>query len=331
MRALLAGIDTHPANSLALMLRSIGYEPYMLSDRAMDALEKQGYSGGVRRGLLKDMGYLEPNMPYTDEVEGDLFIDLKIQDVQSFLNVRPDFEGKAMVYLINGGWDGYEDYGRFFPTITNNFWVQGNAFHVWSPLDNVLNLAPRETPGKEPPMGLLHNAWNWGFGSILDQVVKLTGLRVYGAYRSPMGVIRNDRVGEYLSKSLCFIHMKANDCPGWATYEAFATATPLVITKLFVTRMKFGELYEDGETCLMWGKTSFEQDPKDERIIKEFIDREAPRMVEEICEAVEKLKDPEYNRKIGMQGYERWKKLTAWAPAKVDQFRNFFKQNGLPV
>lgn len=320
MKITLSGIDTKPAESLALMLESIGYDVYMLTDDAISRYRQRGYTGGVEQGLLRSMGYMDAKIKPTDTVEG-IFVDLKLRDLESMLKIHPEVKG--VLYVINGGWDDYEHYGDHYPTITNNFWIR-NAFHMYSPM--VGDLKPKETPGTEPPMDLLHNAFNWGMKSYLQDIIDKTGLRVYGSYGSPMGLIKNDRVGEYLTNSMAFVHIKASDCPGWALWEAFATATPVVVMDLFVKRMKFEDLYIDGETCLTWGTNVFVQDPNDPRIIREFVDREMPRALEELYAKIELLKDPEYNLKIGRQGHEVWKKKVEWTPEKQAALKKYLDE-----
>lgn len=326
-KVVFSGIDTKPADSLAFIFKDIGWEVAMLSDKGMDYYNSGGYSGGVRMSMLKEMGYSMPQIDFVDRIENaDIFVDLKKKDLDSIKNMLPA-KTRGMLYVINGGWDDYEDYGFHYPTITNNFWIKGNVFHCWSPPAYFDDLKPKEEPGRESPMGLLHNARNWGFGSILDQVREKTGLRVYGWHGSPSGMILNSKVPEYLEKASCFVHLKASDCPGWALYEAFATATPVVVTDLFIKRMKFQELYIDGETCLTWGKTSYKQDPEDEKKISEFIDANRENMIEEICECVEKLKNPVYNQLIGMNGHKKWKELAEWNEKKSLAFREFINSN----
>lgn len=329
-RAILAGIDTHPANSLALALRSVGYDVAMLSDKAMDELKKHGYEGGVRHEMLGNMGYHGLNMPIVElaALDGaDMFVDLKKRDLDAFLAARPEFAGKVLCYLINGGGDDYVNYGRYYPTITNNRLTEGNVFWWWPPFDNVHGLVPRpERMEFDPPLALLHAAHNWGFGHILQQVIDQADLRVYGSYGSPMGIIRNDKLGEYLSTALAFVHPKASDAPGYALYEAFASAVPVVATQLLVERMRMQDLFEDEKTCLLWGKTSYVVEG--DRII-EFMEREKDVMIAEICASLERLKDPVLNSRIGMMGYKRWRALTEWTPEKQAAFGEFLKKNNL--
>lgn len=315
----MTGIDTKPAESLALMLESLGHEVFMLTDQAIQKYYKQGYRGGVTSDLLKSMGYYQARIKPTDTLEGfDMFFDLKLQDLEAMLEIHPDIKGA--LYVINGGCDGYEHYGLHYPTITNNFWIK-NAFHVWSP--PVDDYTPREEMGKDTPIGLLHNAYGWGFTSYINEIVKKTEVRIYGDYGSPAGKIKNEQVEEKMRDSLCFLHLKSSDCPGWALYEAFETATPVVLPSLLAARMKMEEMYIDGETCLTFGDNIFEQDKDDPRIIREEVDKEMPAAIDELCEKVEKLKDPEYNKKIGMQGHLHWKKLTEWTPEKQEALTNY--------
>lgn len=318
MKATLTGIDTKPAESLALVLESIGFDVYMLTDEALSRYRQKGYTGGVDRALLRSMGYSDARIKPTDTVEG-VFFDLKLKDLESMLKIHPEVKG--VLYPINGGWDDYEHYGDHYPTITNNFWIR-NAFHFYSPM--VGDLKPKTKAGDEPPVDFLHNAYGWGMRSFINQIVDKTGVRVYGAYGSPAGMIPNTKAGEVLTNSRCFVHLKASDCPGWALWEAFATATPVVVLSLFVKRMKFEDLYINEETCLTWGDNIFVQDKDDPRIIKEFVDREMPIALEELYEKVDKLmKDPEYAHELGMKGHLAWKKATEWTPAKAKALKEY--------
>lgn len=326
-KAVICGCDTLPVRSLNIMLQSVGYDLLMLTDKAMDRLKSKGYTGGVWAEMLNNMGYVPASMPAADErdlLDCDLYLDIKRKDADSMIKLYPRLEGKTAVYLINGGGDDYVKYGDYYPTITNNMLVE-KAFKCWTPFDNVHNIQPRgKRKSFDPPMGLLHNAYNWGFGSILDRVIERTGLRVFGSYDSPMGIITNDRVGAYLNEALCFVHMKASDCPGFALYEAFASATPVVVTDLFIERMKYHDMYVDGLTCLTWGKGSYEV--SGERIV-EYIDKTAGLMVDQIADCVRRLKNPKLNHEIGMEGHERWKALTEWTDEKRDALHAFLKKN----
>ena len=65
--------------------------------------------------------------------------------------------------------------------------------------------------------------------------------------------------------------------------------------------MKMEDMYIDGDTCLTWGDNLFIQDKKDPRKITDLLTKEGEmeKAILELCEKVEKLKDPEYNKKIG--------------------------------
>lgn len=337
LKAVVTGCDTHPVKSLALMLRSVGFEVSMLSDDAIRKLSKsrhpQGnsYKGGVTAELLKNMGYVPAGLPLVgpEALETcDLYIDIKVPDADAMIQMYPRLKDKTIIFLINGGGDEYVKYGDHYPVITTNFHVASNAFQVYMPFDNVHNLVPREKQVSfEPAMGLLHNPYNWGFRHILDTVIEKTGVRIFGSYEAPMGILPNEKVGDYLSKSLAFVHLKASDCPGYALYEAFATATPVVVTDLFIERMKYRDLYIDGETCLTWGKTSFTV--KEDGRIEEYMEREKDTMVNEIVDCLEKLKDPEYNYQIGMAGYRKWKEMTEWTPEKRLELIKFLRKRNI--
>lgn len=329
-KAVVVGCDSHPIRSLALMLRSVGFDVSMLTDHAMDMLRKRGYPGGVSAEMLRNMGYVDAGLPAATEADledCDLFVDIKVPDADAMIALYPRLKGRTAIFLINGGGDAYLDYGDHYPTITTNFLVRTNAFQCYMPFDNVHGLAPRAPRETfEPPIGLLHNARKWGYGGIIDRVIERTGLRVFGSYESPAGMLPNEKVGEKLASALCFVHLKASDCPGYALYEALASGVPVVVTELFLERMKYRDLYLDGATCLTWGKTSFRVD--EEKIV-ESIDASAEAMIEEIAECVERLRDPKLNAEIGMAGHLRWKALTEWTDEKREKFRAFLAERGL--
>lgn len=331
-KAVVCGCDTHPVKSLALMLRSVGFDVKMLTDDSMQKLAKRGYTGGVSAEMLKNMGYVAAGLPWADErdlEDCDLYIDIKVPDADSMLKIYPRLAGKTAIFLINGGGDDYVTYGDHYPVITTNFLVEKNAFQCYMPFDNVHNIQPRNPRETfDPPIGLLHNARNWGFGVIMDRVIARTGVRIFGSYGSPMGILPNEKVGEYLQSALAFVHLKASDCPGYALYEAFAAGCPVVVTELFIERMKYRGLYVDGKSCLTWGKTSFRVE---ESKILETIDASADTMVEEIAAICEKLKNPALNWEIGMAGHQAWRKQTDWTDEKRNLFERFLRAKGLMV
>lgn len=329
--AVLSGIDTHPANSIALMLRSVGYRVVMLNDKAIEMLQKRGYTGGVKREMLDEMGYDQPNVDaWVDETAletCELFVDLKTKDIDSAVALYPRLKERSVHFLINGGRDDYENAGFSYPVVTANQWVQGQAFKCYLPFENIHNLEPRrqlERREMKMPIGLLHNAWNWGFRSLIPDVIRETGLLIYGHYNSPAGMLPNNQIKEKLETAQCFVHMKANDCPGYALYEAFAAGIPIVLPELMIHRMRYGELFINRQTCLTWGATSFKIE---EDKILEFMDREKENMVKEIDGLVRELRDPEFNYKLGLAGHQKWKQLTDWTTKKRDDFRHFLKEN----
>lgn len=334
MKAVFSGIDTHPANSLALALRSVGYECVMLGDPALKTLRNKAYIGGVGADGLMSMGYVPPNMPYVglDALDtADVFIDLKTKWLDSFKKMYPDMP--VIHYLINGGADDYENCGFEYPVVTNNMWVQGEAFCEWLPFDNVHNLEPRmkATEPFEPPIGLIHNVKGWGFGFMVNEAVKELNLRIFGA-GSPMGPLRNDRLQEIFAKTIANVHLKSNDCPGWALIETMYSGVPLVVPEMMLDRMRMRDMYENNVNCLTWGADFYEKEVtvKTGRV-REWMAEHGSEMVAEIKELLKRLEDPEENYRIGIAGYERCKKLLAWTDDKRVRFANFLKNNGLPA
>lgn len=333
MKALLSGTDTHPSHSIALMLRSVGYEVSMLHDRAIQNLRNKGYLGGVSQSELRSMGYSAPEIPMVGEeaiAEADLFVDLKTAYLDSFKKLYP--EKKCLHFLINGGIDDYQNCGFSYPVVTANMWVEGDAFKTWLPFDNVHKLEPRAKRTEfGVPIGLLHSAKGWGFGHLLSLVIEKTGVKIYGA-GSPAGVIQNTELPSVFEKTIGLLHMKSNDCPGYALYEAMQAGIPLILCEQLLDRMKMRELYEDGETCVLWGGSFYDKKYCQETgLSKEWYKDDEMAVVNEILAAIERLKDPEYNYKIGIGGHERFKKLTAWTDEKKQAFGVFLIKHDIPA
>lgn len=313
------------------MLRSAGYEVSMLNDQAINTLRGKGYTGGVSRQELNSMGYTEPNMPMVG-LEGltgaDLFVDLKTAYLDSFVRLYSDIP--VLHFLINGGKDDYDNCGFSYPVATANMWVEGNAFKVWLPFDNVHNLKPREQKSAYTvPIGLLHNAKNWGFGHMLQEIMDRTGVRIYGA-GSPGGVLHNSKLAEVFATTVGLLHIKSNDCPGYALYEAMEAGVPLILCEQMLDRMKMRDLYEEGVTCELWGGDFYDKKYCQETgLTKEWFRDNPSGVIDGMMVALEKLKDPAYNEKIGKAGHKRFHELTDWTPKKRKDFVKFLNDNGL--
>lgn len=105
------------------------------------------------------------------------------------------------------------------------------------------------TRNPAPPVCLIHNVTSWGYGKLVN-AVRALGVRFHGM-DSPDGLILHKNLPAALGAAAAFVHLKSNDCPGYAIYEAMAAGCPLVMSRRLIHRMNMGALL-DAETCLMW-------------------------------------------------------------------------------
>lgn len=168
-----------------------------------------------------------------------------------------------------------------------------------------------------PPYSLCHWGRNWGFGPIVDDCVKL-GVRFFGN-ASPAGQIQHSQVCMIAGSSLCLLHLKSVDCPGWALYEAMLAGCPVVTPRLMRTRMLADDLLVHGQTCLEYGvpaSLEYGRGPMEYELC-----------MDDIRQALEDLADPETNRRIGEAGRNRLNELI-WRPDRDgDGFRAFCERH----
>ena len=95
------------------------------------------------------------------------------------------------------------------------------------------------------------------------------------------------------------VHLKSSDAPGYALYEGLAAGCPLVVSRRLIWRNRMQELFDPGVTFLTFDRETHDGLTEDD----------VASCSKEICEALEKLADPEFNRQIGTAGRERLQSL----------------------
>ena len=292
MKALVNVPHPEAVHSIRIMLESVGFEVVRERDREAE--------------YVKEWLVYEPyDVPETSDKECDLYVHVKPEKLR---------EG-GLLFFINGGSHGDNDFG--VPTVTSNFYIK-NAFKTYVPYFNRHGIKPRETTQYKKPIGLLHGGFGWGFKRYFGGLEP--HVDIWGS-KSPKGILPQIEVRKMLNETLCFVHMKSNDAPGYALYEAFASAVPIIVPRFFVNNTMFHDLFIDGETCLMFDN--------DDASAKEETKEQTGEVVERIVRLIERLKDPDENYRIGMNGLFKWRELTRWTPEKRDKFAEYLKQNSL--
>lgn len=182
------------------------------------------------------------------------------------------------------------------------------AYVCWPPFYGICNYLDTngragKTSGMEPPICLIHNIQGWGYTSLIEEVRKL-GVRCYGA-GSPDGLIPHHKIPFMLAGSLAMVHLKSNDAPGYALYEALAAACPVIVPRRLIWRSRMEELFIPGKTCLTFDKATHAP----------IEGMEVEECVKEIRGALQYLENHEDNWKIGLAGHERLKELL-WSEEK---------------
>lgn len=305
MRALLQVADTGPLESLAVMLRSAGIEPCLPSRQLRDQLRDWGCDTVLEiDSLVKGWGYDRPfaMRELSDFNDADLIVDIKAHRNGPIITRKlPRFEGRILWYRINGGQPEHvpghgDEVNPGCPILTPNQWYTGrsDAYVCWPPfyrIDEYYDELGRSPVDK--PICLIHNLHGWGYQALSDNMRKL-GVRCYGL-RSPDGMIRHSEVAKALSRALCVVHLKSNDAPGYALYEALAARCPVVCTRRLIWRCKMQELFVPNDTCLVFDRETHDG----------LTDEDVERCTEEVREAILRLTDPSENERIGTAGYRR--------------------------
>lgn len=299
MKFVLNVADTGPLESLAAMLE--GHELLYPSRKLRDELRGLGCDCVLEiDDLVKRMGYERPKLALqeTDTPEGAVLVDVKAHRNAERVRRRwPD--QKLLWYRINGCAPehvpgcGDEMWG---PVLTPNQWYKDHphAYTCWPPFVRFNEHASRgRSDAYTAPVCLIHNLAGWGYGRLVEPFTEL-GIKLYGE-RSPHGLVRHCDVPNLLYRSLCMVHLKSSDAPGYALYEALAAGCPVVCTRRLIWRCRMQELLESGVTCLVFDRETHDS----------LSDEDAASCTAEVAEHMSALQDRSYNERIGKAGQRR--------------------------
>ena len=312
--AVLQVADTGPLESLVVMLNSVGYHCCLPSEDLKRELRHIGCDTVMDVDhLVSRMGYEKPMdlaVAYPTQMKScDLFVDVKAhRSYNKIVGHWPNLKDKILWYRINGGkpehvinatGDHGDEVNPPCPIITPNQWYRhiefnkfGKAYTMWPPFRRVNRYGPRlDITGQ--PICLIHNISGWGYGPLIPEVVKL-GVQCYGS-GSNLGVLPHEKVREALQYSTAMVHLKSNDAPGYAIYEALASGCPVICSRRLIWRCDMQDLLIPNETCLVFDRET--HDP--------LTTEDVASCTQEIKQHLSDLKDKEYNERIGQAGRNR--------------------------
>lgn len=327
-------------------LRQIGCDLVLAPE---DLANSMGYERAEYRG--KDVR--ETGKHWDKEMAAaDLFVDLKAHRCyDKVVAAHPHLKGRVLWYRINGGEpehvvksDG-TDYGDEVhppcPVLTPNQWyntfqyqpmtdacgkaaIPAKTYCMWPPFVKFDEYAePRQfvrhsnKSTYDPPICLIHNAAGWGYQSLIPPVRDL-GVKVFGR-GSPDGLINHFLVKIRLRTTLAMVHLKSNDAPGYALYEAMAAACPIILPRRLIWRCRMGELFKPGVNCLVFDRETHDA----------LSDEEVRICTREIADHLKQLSDKTENRRIGEAGRESLKRVM-WSRDReedVSSLRDFIARN----
>jgi hypothetical protein len=162
--------------------------------------------------------------------------------------------------------------------------------YFWPPYYDALDKTPREEFG-EHLVTVVENAAGWSNVGVLQELRDhpRTKLELYGG--GPPDWARKIPQKELFSRirnSLAMYHLKPFDTPGLAVMEAALQGVPLILPHDWL-RCTETEFFVDGASCV---------------VVETKTDK--------VVEVAERLRDPAFNRKIGLEGHAQIVREIDW-------------------
>lgn len=321
-RAVIQCVDTGPLESLVYMLRAVGYECYLMSPQVRDRLRSYGCDtvydvSAMMRQEGVEMPFKEAPLPLADIstfASCDLYVDVKAhRNGPKVWPHYPQLNRRTLWYRINGGEPTVvpgkgDEVNPLCPILTPNQWYgrqpykSDRTYTCWPPFLRFNEYY--DVNGRDPceqPLCFVHNIIGWGFGGHTKGMCNL-GVRIHGN-GAPHNLVQHATIPSLLSKAAAYVHLKMNDAPGYALYEALAAACPILLSQRMLHKCLMDDVYVDGQTCLLYDFVDLAM------VHHGHTDMEISRNCEQVAAHLERLKDPSENRRIGLAGHERLKEL----------------------
>lgn len=302
--------DTGPLESIVVMLQSVGYVCLIPNEQLKRQLRNAGCDTVLDiQNLVSRMGYENPfhiaEATPEDMGKASVFVDVKAhRNAPKIWEAWPNLKDKVLWYRINGGMPevtekGGDEMNLICPILTPNLHYANDpvkadffdwdrrAYVMWPPFYRFSEYGYRQNLSGEP-ICLIHNVGGWGYSTLIDKVREI-GVRCYGV-GSPDGLIRHEKLKEMFQRTVAMVHLKSNDCPGYALYESIAANCPVIVSRRLIGRMAMQDLFIEGETCYCFDR---EEDGLP------FTEQDAVTCQAEIMEGLRRLSDSQENARVG--------------------------------
>lgn len=330
--AILQVADTGPLESLVVMLNAAGYACGIPDRNLINRLKEIGCDTVLSVSDLAetpsyDHPFSIPTASIADMDKADLYVDIKAhRNGPKVWSVWPNLQKKTLWYRINGCYPEHVindrgDHGNEVdppcPVLTPNMWyaekhldpieskLDGDfypapwadkAYACWPPFhrfNEYYDVYGRTHGHYDEAICLINNLQGWGYGMLKDRL-KNEGIKFYGSGSSD-GELHHSKVKSKLASAIAMVHLKSNDAPGYALYEALAAGCPVIVSRRLIWRSHMESLFIPGKTCLVYDQ------PTHDSLTRETTEE----CYREIRYNLFELDDVSINKKIGMAGRDR--------------------------
>lgn len=160
----------------------------------------------------------------------------------------------------------------------------GKVYTFWPKFTRWERVEERVDSGYAPPVSFVHNSMSWGGQAWWPWADKL-GVKSYGGGNSPSGLRKHEECFSIYQSALCTVYLKSGGAVDYSILEPMACGCPTTFHESYIHNCRLYDLLIPEVTCLTWS---------DER---------------SMADCIERLRDLEFNRKIGTAGRERIKEL----------------------